>query len=97
MPKEKDFNYISEEEYKTLISIYQQKTFNLFNQNIALEAKVETLNSLVEKLTENINLMTKSQEKANTTPIIKRKQKATPAIIDKEEISNDFSEGETFN
>jgi hypothetical protein len=97
MPKEKDFNYISEEEYKTLISIYQQKTFNLFNQNIALEAKVESLNSLVEKLTENINLMAKSQEKANNTSIIRKKQKTTPAIVNKEEIINDFSETETFN
>lgn len=90
--KEEDFSYISEEEYKTLISIYQQKTFNLFNQNIALEAKVATLSSLVEKLTENINKITKTQEKQ---PSSRRRQKQS--VVAEEEVVDDFSEEETFN
>jgi hypothetical protein len=63
--KEEEFKYISEEDYKTLIAIYQQKTFELFNQNIALEAKTATLNKLVEQLTDNINKITKMSEKSS--------------------------------
>lgn len=61
--KEEDFKYLSEEDYKTLISIYQKKTFELFNQNIALEAKVANLESLVESLNETIEEITKEQNK----------------------------------
>lgn len=89
MSKEEEFKYISEEDYKTLISVYQQKTFKLFNENISLEAKVATLNSLVEKLTDNVNKLTKSVEKNN-----KRKIKSTQS---QEELSEDVEEEETFN
>lgn len=61
--KEEEYKYISEDDYKTLISIYQQKTFDLFNQNIALEAKVTTLSSLIESLNDTIEKMTKEQDK----------------------------------
>jgi hypothetical protein len=61
--KDEEFRYISEEDYKTLISIYQQKTFELFNQNIALEAKTASLNKLVVELTDNINKLTKVSER----------------------------------
>ena len=63
--KEEEFKYISEEDYKTLITIYQQKTFELFNQNIALEAKTASLNKLVEQLTDNINKITKMSERSS--------------------------------
>jgi hypothetical protein len=64
MPKkEEEYKYISEDDYKTLISIYQQKTFEMFNQNIALEAKVATLGSLVESLNETIEKITKEQDR----------------------------------
>ena len=89
MPKnEEEFKYISEEDYKTLISVYQQKTFELFNQNIALEAKNFTLNSLVQKLTENLTTVTKAAERNN-----KRKTKSSTP----DETDTDFSEEETFN
>ena len=61
--KEEEYKYISEDDYKTLISIYQQKTFDLFNQNIALEAKVATLGSLVESLNDTIEKITREQDK----------------------------------
>lgn len=53
-----DFQLISEEDYKILIKTYQQKVFELFNQNIALEARNLSLNSLVENLTSNVNKLT---------------------------------------
>ena len=65
--KEEEYKYISEDDYKTLISVYQQKTFDLFNQNIALEAKVATLGSLVESLNETIENITKEQSKPTKT------------------------------
>ena len=88
MSKE-EFKYISEEDYKTLISVYQQKTFKLFNENISLEAKVATLNSLVEKLTDNINQLTKTAEKPT-----KRKIKSPQHQNDTS--ANDLEE-EVFN
>jgi hypothetical protein len=89
MPKnEEEFKFISEEDYKTLISVYQQKTFELFNQNIALEAKNFTLNSLVQKLTENLTTVTKAAERNN-----KRKTKSSTP----DETDNEPSEEETFN
>lgn len=85
--KEEEFKYISEEDYKTLISIYQQKTFELFNQNIALEAKTATLNKLVEQLTDNINKITKMSEKSS-----RKRGKSSPI---QEEILEDFSDIES--
>lgn len=85
--KEDEFKYISEEDYKTLITIYQQKTFELFNQNIALEAKTASLNKLVEQLTDNINKITKMSERTS-----KRKGKSTPQD---EVLIDDFSAQET--
>jgi uncharacterized protein YaaN involved in tellurite resistance len=94
--KEEEFKYISEEDYKILISVYQQKTFELFNQNIALEAKVSSLGSLVEKLTDNISKITKASEKISTSTTSKRKQKSSepvPENIEKELLEDE----ETFN
>lgn len=48
---------MSEEDLKMVLSKYQQKTFELYNQTIVLETQVEKLNSLVSSLTqENDNL-----------------------------------------
>jgi dynactin complex subunit len=41
---------MSEEDLKLVLSKYQQKTFELFNQNIVLEAQVEKLNGMVSAL-----------------------------------------------
>lgn len=91
--KEDDFQYISEDDYKTLISVYQQKTFKLFNENISLEAKVATLSSMVENLNETIGDITKEQEKVRKRTA--RKTKSTSAKPDEEtDISDDE---ETFN
>ena len=41
---------MSEDDYKSIIAKYQQKAFELFNQNIVLETQVEKLNSTVNTL-----------------------------------------------
>jgi 23S rRNA maturation mini-RNase III len=89
--REDEFNYISEDDYKTLISVYQQKTFKLFNENISLEAKVATLNSLVEKLTDNVNKITKTAERNSNS---KRKTKSPQA---QDDFVDETLEEETFN
>jgi hypothetical protein len=42
---------MNEETLKQIIEIYQQKTFDLFNRNIALEAQVIHLQKQIGKLT----------------------------------------------
>lgn len=91
--KEDEFQYISEDDYKTLISVYQQKTFKLFNENISLEAKVATLSSMVENLNETIGDITKEQEKlkkrtSRKTKVTLEKQDEEESILDNEEIFN---------
>lgn len=45
---------MTEEEYRTIISSYQQKSFELFNANVILETQVQTLKKEIEKLTSNL-------------------------------------------
>jgi len=42
---------MNEEDYKAVIASYQQKAFELFNQNIILETQVSSLRKTVETLT----------------------------------------------
>jgi hypothetical protein len=55
---------MGEDDLKLIISKYQQKVFELFNNNIVLETQIE-------KLTKNINLLTEELEK------IKRPKRGT--------------------
>jgi regulator of replication initiation timing len=57
---------MSEQELKTLLSTYQQKSFELFNQVIALEARLSTSNSLIEALTHKVNELNEENEKLKT-------------------------------
>jgi len=41
---------MSEDDLKSVIAAYQQKAFELFNQNIVLETQVKGLTSKVEQL-----------------------------------------------
>ena len=41
---------MSEEDLKLVLSKYQQKVFELYNQNIVLETQIEKLNSTVSSL-----------------------------------------------
>ena len=50
---------MSEDDLKSIIAAYQQKAFELFNQNIVLETQVKSLTSKVEELNlENSKLKT---------------------------------------
>lgn len=46
---------MNEQDYKYLIATYQQKSFELFSQSIANDAKIRQLNDLVEALTLKVN------------------------------------------
>lgn len=41
---------MSEDDLKAVLAKYQQKSFELFNQNIVLETQVEQLNAVVSTL-----------------------------------------------
>jgi len=45
---------MSEEDYKDVIASYQQKAFELFNQNIVLETQVNSLTKTINSLTSQI-------------------------------------------
>lgn len=45
----------NETDYKILLGTYQQKSFDLFNQVIALEARVSASNQTIEVLNKKVN------------------------------------------
>jgi regulator of replication initiation timing len=57
---------MSEQELKVLLSTYQQKSFELFNQVVALEARLSTSNNLIEALTNKVNELNEENEKLKT-------------------------------
>ena len=56
---------MNETDYKNLIITYQQKSFDLFSQVVALEAKQATLSQLVKELTEKVEELAKKLERKN--------------------------------
>ena len=46
--------FMTEEDLKAVLAKYQQKAFELFNQNIVLETQVEQLNKTVATLQEQL-------------------------------------------
>jgi hypothetical protein len=50
---------MSEEDLKLVLSKYQQKTFELLNQNIVLETQVEKLNLLAQSLSDELEKLKK--------------------------------------
>ncbi len=59
------YKTMNETDYKNLIITYQQKSFDLFSQVVALEAKQATLSQLVKELTEKVEDLTKKLERKN--------------------------------
>lgn len=55
---------MSEDDLKLVLSNYQQKSFELFNQNIVLETQVNSLNKKVEMLIEEIDILKGKQKKS---------------------------------
>ena len=96
-----EFSYISEDDYKTLITVYQQKTFKLFNENISLEAKVATLNSLVESLKNTVQDLTElSRQQQEKVARSTRRSSKKSKVQEEEEVVEDAGEygnEETFN
>lgn len=48
---------MTEEDYKAVIALYQQKAFELFNQNIVLETQVNSLRSNISELQSEIQTL----------------------------------------
>jgi prefoldin subunit 5 len=63
---------MNEEDYKAVIAGYQQKSFELFNQNVVFEAQINNMKKTIETLSKELEKL--KQEK--TTPT-KRSSKAT--------------------
>ena len=64
---------MNEQDLKYLIMSYQQKSYDLFSQSIANDAKIRQLNELVEALT------TKVKEQQEELDKLKSKTKKTSA------------------
>jgi hypothetical protein len=50
---------MSEEDLKLVLTKYQQKTFELLNQNIVLETQVEKLNATISSLSVELEKLRK--------------------------------------
>lgn len=53
---------MDEEDYKAIISTYQQKSFELFNQNIVLETQLNTYKQKVDLLTKEVEKTRKTKQ-----------------------------------
>ena len=53
---------MTEDDLKAVLAKYQQKSFELFNQNIVLETQVEKLNAIVTTLNTEIERLKKSKK-----------------------------------
>ena len=52
---------MNEEDYKAIIAAYQQKSFELFNQNIVLETQLNSFKQKVEMLTKEVERLNNSK------------------------------------
>jgi hypothetical protein len=57
---------MSEDDLKSVIAKYQQKSFELFNQNIVLETQVEKLNITVSALSAELEKLKKPKRGTKT-------------------------------
>lgn len=55
---------MSEDDLKAILAKYQQKSFDLYNQNIVLETQVEQLNKIVNSLSIEVEKLS-SKSKRN--------------------------------
>ena len=61
---------MTEDDLKSILAKYQQKTFELFNQNIVLETQIEQLNKSILSLKEEnqkLSSKTKRTQKSEDT------------------------------
>ena len=59
---------MNEQDLKYLIASYQQKSFDLFSQSVANDAKIRQLSELVDALTKKINEQQKELDNLNSKP-----------------------------
>lgn len=52
---------MSDEDLKAIITMYQQKSFELFNQNIVLETQINSLKKTVDTLTTEVEKLKKTK------------------------------------
>jgi len=57
---------MTEDDLKSVLAKYQQKAFELYNQNIVLETQVERLNSTIISLSSEIEKLKKSKKLIKT-------------------------------
>lgn len=53
---------MSEDDLKAVLAKYQQKAFELYNQNIVLETQIERLNTTIISLSSEIEKLKKSKK-----------------------------------
>ena len=53
---------MTEDDLKAVLAKYQQKSFELFNQNIVLETQVEQLNKTISELQKKTKRNTKEED-----------------------------------
>jgi len=59
---------MNEQDLKYLIASYQQKSFDLFSQSVANDAKIRQLNDLVEALNNKVKEQQEELDKLNSKP-----------------------------
>lgn len=57
---------MSEEDYKAVIAIYQQKAFELFNTNIVQEAQLNSMKKTVGEMSIELEKLRKSKRGTKT-------------------------------
>lgn len=57
---------MSEEDLKAVLGKYQQKAFELYNQNIVLETQIEKLNLTISSLSVELEKLKKSKKVTKT-------------------------------
>jgi hypothetical protein len=57
---------MSEEDLKLVLAKYQQKCFEMLNQNIVLETQVEKLNATVQSLSKELEKLRKPKRGTKT-------------------------------
>ena len=55
---------MSEDDLKCVLSKYQQKAFELFNQNIVLETQIDTLNNTIKFLHSELEKLKEPKRRA---------------------------------
>jgi hypothetical protein len=81
------------EDYKEIISLYQQKSFDLFNENIVLKSQINSLTKKIDILIKNNELLSIELEKQE----LKQKELEQKELEQKELNKNQISKKRVTN